>query len=74
LIDPAVGIQGNLDPRVLSIDNRDILEKELEKYLLFGKKNLNWIFNTGHGLSPENTFENVKFVVDWVKKTNWKRS
>jgi len=74
LCDSKTGIQGNLDPRILSIDNKDILEKELEKYLLFGKENLNWIFNTGHGLLPDNKFENVKFVVDWVKKTNWNRS
>ena len=74
LIDPSIGIQGNLDPRILSIDNSDILEKELEKYLLFGENNQNWIFNTGHGLSPDNSFENVKFVVDWIKKTNWNRA
>jgi len=73
LCSPALGIQGNLDPRILSIDNRDILEKELEKYLVFGSENQNWIFNTGHGLSPDNKFENVKFIVDWVKRTNWNR-
>jgi len=74
LCDPALGIQGNLDPRILSIDNREILEKELEKYHMFGKDHQNWIFNTGHGLMPDNSFENVKFVVDWVKKTNWNRA
>ena len=74
LCDPALGIQGNLDPRILSIDNREILEKELEKYHMFGKDHQNWIFNTGHGLMPDNSFENVKFVVDWVKNTNWNRA
>jgi uroporphyrinogen decarboxylase len=73
LVDSKVGVQGNLDPRILAIDNKEILEKELEKYKAFGQKNLNWIFNTGHGLSPDNSVENVKFVVDWVKKTNWNR-
>lgn len=73
LCNSKIGLQGNLDPRILSIDNRDILEKELEKYLSFGKLNPNWIFNTGHGLSPDNSFDNVKFVVDWVKQTNWNR-
>ena len=73
LCDNKVGVQGNLDPRILSIDNKEILEAELEKYKTFGQQNHNWIFNTGHGLSPDNKLENVKFVVDWVKKTNWNR-
>lgn len=74
LVDREVGLQGNLDPRILAIDNKIQLEKELEKYLEFGKLNQNWIFNAGHGLSPDNKIENVKFVVDWVKKTNWNRN
>lgn len=73
IIDSKVGVQGNLDPRILAIDSREILESELEKYLAFGSKNSNWIFNTGHGLSPDNKVDNVKFVVDWVKKVNWNR-
>ncbi|HJV78781.1 MAG TPA: uroporphyrinogen decarboxylase [Paludibacter sp.] len=73
LCDSKVGVQGNLDPRILSIDNKEILEAELEKYKTFGQQNHNWIFNTGHGLSPDNKLGNVKFVVDWVKKTNWNR-
>jgi len=73
MCDPKVGFQGNFDPRILAIDDQGILEKELEKYIPFGKTNLNWIFNTGHGLSPDNKVENVKFVVDWVKRTDWGR-
>lgn len=73
LCDNKVGVQGNLDPRILAIDNKEILEAELEKYKTFGQQNHNWIFNTGHGLSPDNKLENVKFVADWVKKTNWNR-
>lgn len=74
MCDKKVGLQGNLDPRILSIDNKEILQKELEKFISFGKNEHNWIFNTGHGLSPDNSFENVKFVVDWVKNTNWFRN
>jgi uroporphyrinogen decarboxylase len=74
MCDPKMGLQGNFDPRILAIDDQEILEKELEKFLSFGSKNHNWIFNTGHGLSPDNSVENVKFVVDWVKKADWKRS
>lgn len=73
IIDPKVGLQGNLDPRVFSMTNKDALINELEKYKSFGKDNYNWIFNIGHGLSPDNSFENVKATIDWVKTTNWNR-
>ena len=73
IIDKKVGLQGNLDPRLFSIKNQSIIEAELNKFLPFGKENQNWIFNTGHGLSPDNSKENVQFVIDWIKKTNWNR-
>lgn len=73
ICDAKVGFQGNLDPRILSIADRSMLEKELEKFKAFGRENSNWIFNTGHGLMPENKVEHVKFVVDWVKNTDWGR-
>ncbi len=71
LIHKDIGIQGNLDPRILLADKQSI-EKELNNYLEFGKNNNNWIFNLGHGLIPQIPFENVKFVVDWVKNADWK--
>lgn len=73
LINPEIGIQGNLDPRLLLADKDTILEA-LEKYVSFGTKHQNWIFNLGHGFIPGIPFENAKLVVDWVKQTNWKRS
>ena len=69
---PQIGVQGNLDPRILTADQATI-KAELEKYREFGKENYNWIFNLGHGLIPSIPFENVKFVVDWVKSTDWGR-
>lgn len=74
MCDSNIGFQGNLDPRILSIDNKEFLQKELDKFISFGKNEHKWIFNTGHGLSPDNSFENVKFVVDWVKTANWDRT
>ncbi len=74
IIDKNVGLQGNLDPRILSISNKEVLKKELEKYISFGKDESKWIFNTGHGLSPDNSLENVKFVVDWIKNADWLRN
>lgn len=72
LVHPKIGLQGNLDPRLLFADKKIILT-ELEKYISFGSKNQNWIFNLGHGLIPCIPFENAKLVVDWVKETNWNR-
>jgi uroporphyrinogen decarboxylase len=74
MCDSKIGLQGNLDPRILSVDNKEIIQKELDKFISFGKNEHKWIFNTGHGLLPDNSFENVKFVVDWVKSANWFRS
>jgi uroporphyrinogen decarboxylase len=73
LVHPEIGLQGNLDPRLLLADN-EIIIQQLEKYLPFGSKNQNWIFNLGHGFIPGIPYENAKLVVDWIKKTNWQRN
>lgn len=73
LIDVKVGLQGNIDPRIFSVNSKETLLQELEKYKTFGKTNFNWIFNAGHGLSPDNKFENIKATVDWIKSTDWER-
>jgi uroporphyrinogen decarboxylase len=73
LVHPEIGLQGNLDPRLLLADKETILI-ELEKYVEFGSKNQNWIFNLGHGFIPGIPYENAKFVVDWIKGVDWKRN
>lgn len=72
IVDCEVGIQGNLDPRLLYSNQNNIMQT-LEKYIEFGSENQKWIFNLGHGIMPDTPFENVKFVVDWIKSANWKR-
>jgi uroporphyrinogen decarboxylase len=72
LVHRYIGLQGNLDPRLLFADKVTILET-LEKYVEFGAKEQAWIFNLGHGFMPGIPFENAKLVVDWIKETNWKR-
>ena len=71
LVDSKVGLQGNLDPRLVFTDKATI-ENELVKLLEFGRKNQNWIFNFGHGFLPESPFENAKYITDWVKKQDWR--
>ncbi len=72
LVHPEIGLQGNLDPRLL-LGNLEIILETLEKYINFGSKEQKWIFNLGHGFIPGIPFENAKLVVDWIKQTNWRR-
>ena len=72
LVHPEIGLQGNLDPRLLFADKDTILEA-LDKYVEFGSTERSWIFNLGHGFMPGIPYENARLVVDWVKNTNWKR-
>jgi uroporphyrinogen decarboxylase len=72
LVDPKIGLQGNVDPRLLYASQPEI-EKALQPYIEFGKNNQNWIFNLGHGFMPGISFENARFLADWVKRTDWGR-
>ncbi|MDP2337553.1 MAG: uroporphyrinogen decarboxylase [Bacteroidota bacterium] len=72
LVHPKIGLQGNVDPRLLYASQHEI-EKQLQPYIEFGKNNQNWIFNLGHGFMPGISFENALFLADWVKRTDWKR-
>jgi uroporphyrinogen decarboxylase len=72
LVHPELGLQGNLDPRLL-FAGKDVILETLEKYIDFGTREQKWIFNLGHGFVPGIPFENAKLVVDWIKQTNWKR-
>jgi len=72
LVHKDVGLQGNVDPRLLFADIPAI-EKVLNEYIDFGSKEYKWIFNLGHGFMPGISYENAKFVTDWVKTTNWRR-
>jgi len=71
LVDDSVGLQGNLDPRLLYA-SQDEIKRVLESYLHFGRSNSNWIFNLGHGFMPGLPVENAKFIVDWVKQADWR--
>lgn len=72
MVNKNIGLQGNVDPRLLYAPPSEI-EKQLKHYIAFGQKNHNWIFNLGHGFMPGIPFENAKFLADWVKNTYWKR-
>ena len=72
MVDGSVGLQGNIDPRLLYADQKTI-EATLNKYIDFGSKNQNWIINLGHGFLPDIPYENARFLADWIRQADWKR-
>lgn len=62
-----VAVQGNLDPTLLFAD-ADLLEKRSIELLNSVKGKPGYIFNLGHGILPKTPVENVKRVVELVKK------
>ncbi len=60
-----IPIQGGLDPKILLTD-REILKKEVEKYLHIFKDHP-YIFNLGHGILPETKIEMVENLIKIVR-------
>ncbi len=60
-----VAIQGNLDPAVLYA-TPEVIEREVKKVLSQFKGDTGYIFNLGHGITPDVDPENVKVLVDCV--------
>lgn len=73
LVHPEIGLQGNVDPRLL-LASQEEMEKTLNRYIDFGSKNQNWIFNLGHGFIPGLPYENAQFLANWIKTADWKRN
>jgi uroporphyrinogen decarboxylase len=59
--------QGNLDPIILYANKEVIREKAISILNKWGK-DTGHIFNLGHGLMPDMSVENVKYLVDVVKE------
>ncbi len=65
-INSLITIQGNLDPASLIPNKSVFLEKNVLSILDIMKDN-KFIFNVGHGLTPDCKINNVKKVIDIVK-------
>lgn len=62
-----VALQGNMDPAILYADKEKI-EEEADNVLKLYGNGSGHIFNLGHGVLPDVDPENLKFLVDFVKK------
>ena len=65
-INSLVTIQGNLDPASLIPKNNPFLKKNVLSILEIMNDN-KFIFNVGHGLTPDCKIENVRKVIDIVR-------
>ena len=65
-LNPNIVLQGNLDPASL-IKNSDNLLNSVNA-ILRTMKNKRFIFNVGHGLTPECSINNVKKVINCIKE------
>ena len=66
-INSSIVMQGNLDPASLIPNSSEFLLNEVQSILEITKKK-KFIFNVGHGLTPECKIENVKKVINIVKE------
>ncbi len=64
-IQPKKIIQGNLDPIFLT-QTEEILIREIKK-VTENFKSYPYVFNLGHGITPDAKVENVELVVDYIK-------
>ncbi len=64
-IQPKKIIQGNLDPIFLT-QSKKVLFQELKK-VTEDFKSHPYVFNLGHGITPDAKVENVELVVDYIK-------
>lgn len=67
ILPDGIAVQGNLDPFVMYADKAVIKKKILQLFERMRGVD-GFIFNLGHGIMPDMSFENVKFAVDTIKE------
>lgn len=61
-----IAIQGNLDPNVLYA-NKDVITKKITELFERMRGEPGFIFNLGHGIQPDMSFDHVKHAVEVIK-------
>ena len=67
MIGHKVALQGNLDPTVLYMRQENIARQAWKVLESYGHYN-GHVFNLGHGILPDVSPDNLKFLVDFVKE------
>lgn len=62
----SVVIQGNLDPTLLEIDNKELIKAEVERILSITRERKH-VFNLGHGVNPQAKIENINYVIECIR-------
>jgi uroporphyrinogen decarboxylase len=65
-IPTGIAVQGNLDPFVLFADKK-VIETKILRLFERMRGEQGFIFNLGHGIMPDMSFDHVKHAVDVVK-------
>nr|HPH16762.1 uroporphyrinogen decarboxylase family protein [Bacteroidales bacterium] len=73
LVHTSIGLQGNIDPRILHASQEEITE-HLSYFKAFGRLHSNWICNLGHGFMPGLDYNKAKHMVSTLKNFDWQRS
>lgn len=63
---PSMALQGNLDPDIMHAP-RSVVEREVRRLLDSMRGDPGYIFNLGHGITPEVPVDNVKALVETVR-------
>jgi uroporphyrinogen decarboxylase len=61
-----VALQGNLNPKIL-LEDKNTINKEVKKILAIFKDYPGYIFNLGHGITPDINPDNVKYLTELIR-------
>jgi uroporphyrinogen decarboxylase len=59
-------LQGNLDPTLLEINDKNIIKSEVKK-ILDHMQHRKHIFNLGHGINPSANIKNIEYLIDCIR-------
>ena len=62
-----IALQGNLNPKIL-LEDKETIKKETFKLLSKYKNYPGYIFNLGHGITPDINPDKVKYLTDIVRE------
>lgn len=62
-----IAVQGNLDPYIFYAD-KPVIKKRIEQLFERMRGVDGYIFNLGHGIMPDFSFDKVKYAVDLIKE------